>query len=114
MDHRDRILDQFTRQAVPFAQAQAIRNPEALDRIVKIAEAGPEDTSLDVACGPGLLACAFALVVRQAVGIDLTPAILDQARKTQAEQGLHNLTWHPADLASPPFTCPHFSIVNSH
>ena len=113
MDHRDRILDQFTRQAVPFAQAQAIRNQEALDRIVKIAEAGPEDTSLDVACGPGLLACAFARVVRHAVGIDLTPAMLDQARKTQAEQGLNNLTWHQGDVTSLPFPDGHFSIVSS-
>src|SRR5260221_400732 len=30
--HRDRILDQFTRQAVPFSSAPAIRNPEALNR----------------------------------------------------------------------------------
>ncbi len=113
MDHRSRILDQFTRQAVPFAQAQAIRNQDALNRIVKIAEAGPEDTSLDVACGPGLLACAFARVVRHAVGIDLTPAMLDQARKTQTEQGLHNLTWHQGDVASLPFPDAHFSIVSS-
>jgi ubiquinone/menaquinone biosynthesis C-methylase UbiE len=113
MDHRSRILDQFTRQAVPFAQAQAIRNQEALERIVKMAEAGPEDTTLDVACGPGLLACAFARVVRHAVGIDLTPAMLDQARKTQAEQGLQNLTWHQGDVTALPFPGGHFSIVSS-
>jgi ubiquinone/menaquinone biosynthesis C-methylase UbiE len=113
MDHRSRILDQFTRQAVPFAQAQAIRNQEALDRIVKMAEAGPEDTSLDVACGPGLLACAFARVVRHAVGIDLTPAMLEQARKTQAEQGLQNLSWHQGDVTALPFPDEHFSIVTS-
>ena len=113
MNHRDRILEQFTRQAVPFAQAQAIRNQEALDRILKMAEAGPEDTSLDVACGPGLLACAFARVVRHAVGLDLTPAMLDQARKTQAEQGLHNLTWHQGDVTSLPFPNSHFSVVSS-
>ena len=113
MDHRSRILDQFTRQAVPFAQAQAIRNQEALERIVKMAEAGPEDTSLDVACGPGLLACAFARVVRHAVGIDLTPAMLEQARKTQAEQGLQNLSWHQGDVTALPFPDEHFSIVSS-
>jgi ubiquinone/menaquinone biosynthesis C-methylase UbiE len=113
MDHRSRILDQFTRQAVPFAQAQAIRNQEALERIVKMAEAGPEDTSLDVACGPGLLACAFARVVRHAVGIDLTPAMLDQARKTQAEQRLQNLSWHQGDVTALPFPDGHFSIVSS-
>jgi len=113
MDHQSRILDQFTRQAVPFATAQAIRNQEALDRIVKMAEAGPADTSLDVACGPGLLACAFARVVRHAVGIDLTPAMLDQARKTQAEQGLNNLSWHQGDVTALPFPDAHFSIVSS-
>ena len=58
--HNSRILDQFTRQAAPFAAAAAIRNEEALNRIVQWAGAGPEDTVLDVACGPGLLACAFA------------------------------------------------------
>jgi ubiquinone/menaquinone biosynthesis C-methylase UbiE len=113
MDHQSRILDQFTRQAVPFATAQAIRNQEALDRIVKIAEAGPADTSLDVACGPGLLACAFARVVRHAVGLDLTPAMLDQARKTQAEQRLNNLSWHQGDVTALPFPDAHFSIVSS-
>src|SRR5215472_15921558 len=113
MDHRSRILDQFTRQAVPFAEARAIRNQEALDRIVQMAEAGSEDTSLDVACGPGLLACAFARAVRHAVGIDLTPAMLEQARKTQAEHRLHNLTWHQGDVNSLPFPDEHFSIVSS-
>jgi len=67
--HHDRILDQFTRQAVPFSAAPAIRNQEALDRMVEMAEAGPDDTVLDVACGPGLVVCAFARVVRHATGI---------------------------------------------
>ena len=113
MDHQDRILDQFTRQAVPFAEAQAIRNQEALDFIVRMAQAGPDDTSLDVACGPGLLACAFARVVRHAVGIDLTPAMLEQARKTQAAQGLKNVTWQQGDVNSLPYPDAHFSIVSS-
>jgi ubiquinone/menaquinone biosynthesis C-methylase UbiE len=111
--HQSRILDQFTRQAAPFAQAQAIRNQEALERIVKLAEGGPEDTSLDVACGPGLLACAFARAVRHAVGLDLTPAMLEQARKTQAEQGLQNVTWQQGDVNSLPYPDSHFSIVSS-
>lgn len=113
MNHNARILDQFTRQAIPFAQAQAIRNQEALDKIVKLAVAGPNDTSLDVACGPGLLACAFARVVRHAVGLDLTPAMLDQARKTQTQQGLKNVTWHQGDVYALPFPDAHFSIVSS-
>ena len=111
--HRDRILDQFTRQAAPFAVAAAIRSEEALNRIVQWAEAGPNDIVLDVACGPGLLACAFARVAQHATGVDMTPAMLEQARKTQQEQGLKNLSWQPGDVYSLPFPAAQFSIVSS-
>lgn len=111
--HREQILDQFTRQAEPFAQAQAIRSPEALDKIVRMAEPTADDTVLDVACGPGLLTCAFARVVRHAVGVDITPAMLDQARKTQQEQGLTNVSWQSGDVLSLPYPDHHFSIVIS-
>ena len=111
--HKSRILDQFTRQAAPFAAAAAIRNQEALNRIVQWAGTTPEDTVLDVACGPGLLACAFARVAKHATGIDMTPAMLEQARKTQQEQGLKNISWQQGDVFSLPFPPSHFSIVSS-
>jgi ubiquinone/menaquinone biosynthesis C-methylase UbiE len=111
--HNSRILDQFTRQAAPFAAAAAIRNQEVLDRIVQWAGAGPDDTVLDVACGPGLLVCAFAKVAKHATGIDMTPAMLEQARKTQQEQGLKNVSWLPGNVYSLPFPVAQFSIVSS-
>jgi ubiquinone/menaquinone biosynthesis C-methylase UbiE len=111
--HNSRILDQFTRQAAPFAAAAPIRNQEALDRIVQWSGAGPDDTVLDVACGPGLLACAFAKVAKHATGIDMTPAMLEQARKTQQEQGLKNVSWQQGDVYSLPFPDSQFSIVSS-
>ena len=111
--HDSRILDQFTRQAVPFSTAAAIRNEEALNRIVQWAGAGPDDTVLDVACGPGLLACAFARVAKHATGVDMTPAMLEQARKVQQEQGLANVSWQPGNVYSLPFPQAQFSIVSS-
>ena len=112
-EHRDRILDQFTRQAVPFSTAPAIRNEAALRRIVEMTEAGPEDESLDVACGPGLLVCAFGRVVRHATGIDLTPAMLDQARQLQEKAGLVNVTWLLGEATPLPFPVAAFSIVTA-
>ena len=111
MSHRDRILDQFTRQAVPFATAPPIKDEAALNRVVRAAKAGPDDTLLDVACGPGLLVCAFAKVVRHATGIDLTPAMLEQARKLQQEQRLSNVRWDQGDVTSLPYEEGQFSIV---
>ena len=111
--HNDVILDQFTRQAVPFASAPAIRNREALNRIVEISGAGPEDSVLDVACGPGLLVCAFARVVRHATGIDLTPAMLEQARELEKQHALSNVTWERGDVLPLPFDDGSFSIVSA-
>jgi ubiquinone/menaquinone biosynthesis C-methylase UbiE len=111
--HNSRILDQFTRQAAPFAAAAPIRNQEALDQIVQWAGTGPDDIILDVACGPGLLACAFARVAKHATGIDMTPAMLEQARKTQQEQGLKNVSWEQGDVYALPFPNAHFSVVSS-
>lgn len=112
-DHRREILDQFTRQAVPFSTATSIRDEAALRLVVEFAGAGPEDTVLDVACGPGLLACAFARLVRHATGIDLTPAMLDRARALQAELGLTNLTWRQGDVLPLPWPPASFSVVTS-
>jgi ubiquinone/menaquinone biosynthesis C-methylase UbiE len=111
--HNDRILDQFTRQAAPFASAPAIRDEETLNRIVQWAGTGPDDTVLDVACGPGLLVCAFARVARHATGVDMTPAMLEQARKVQQEQGLTNVSWQRGNVYSLPFPQAQFSIVSS-
>jgi ubiquinone/menaquinone biosynthesis C-methylase UbiE len=111
--HQSRILDQFTRQAAPFAGSASIRNEEALNRIVEWAGTGPEDMVLDVACGPGLLACAFAQAAKHATGMDMTPAMLEQARKLQKEKGLTNVSWQSGDVYALPFPQPQFSIVSS-
>jgi ubiquinone/menaquinone biosynthesis C-methylase UbiE len=111
--HSDRILDQFTRQAAPFAGSASIRNEEALNRIVQWAGTGPKDTVLDVASGPGLLVCAFARIAKHATGVDMTPAMLEQAHKLQKEKGLTNVSWQPGDVYALPFPQPQFSIVSS-
>jgi SAM-dependent methyltransferase len=38
----------------------------------------PEERAIDVACGPGLLAKAFGPRVRELVGVDLTPAMVER------------------------------------
>jgi ubiquinone/menaquinone biosynthesis C-methylase UbiE len=71
------------------------------------------DTVLDVACGPGLITCAFAQVAQHVTGVDLTPAMLKQARDLQAEKGLHNLAWGIAHSEALPYRDKAFSLVMS-
>jgi ubiquinone/menaquinone biosynthesis C-methylase UbiE len=109
--HQGLILDQFTRQATLFSTAAPITNADALQMIVEAARPGPDDRVLDVACGGGIVVCAFAPYVRQASGIDVTPAMLDQARGLAAEKRLTNVDWHQGDVNSLPFEESSFTIV---
>jgi ubiquinone/menaquinone biosynthesis C-methylase UbiE len=67
---RKLILDQFTRQAVPFSQIHARDGGEVHQLWILIRTAGitADDEVLDVACGPGLVACAVASVARPSPG----------------------------------------------
>src|SRR5215831_443056 len=112
-NHQELILDQFTRQATVFSTAPSITDERALEMIVEAVRPGPEDTVLDVACGPGLVVCAFAPHVQHATGIDVTPAMLERARKLAAERGLSNVFWRQGDVYSLPFADGSFSIVTT-
>jgi SAM-dependent methyltransferase len=111
--HREQILDQFTRQATPFATAPSIKDEAALKLVIDFSGAGGNDTVLDVACGPGILACAFARVAKHVTGIDITPAMLDRAQALQREKGLTNMTWRQGDVLPLPYPDGSFTIVTS-
>jgi SAM-dependent methyltransferase len=109
--HQGLILDQFTRQAALFSTAAPITNADALRMIVEAARPGPDDTVLDVACGGGIVVCAFAPHVRRATGIDVTQAMLDEAQRLAQEKGLANVEWRQGDVNSLPFEDGGFTIV---
>lgn len=109
--HSDLIPDQFTRQATPFSTAAPIADAKALQMIVEAAAAGPDDTVLDVACGGGIVVCAFAERVKHATGIDMTPAMLERARRHAAEKGVTNVTWQEGDVEHLPYPDGTFTIV---
>lgn len=109
--HRDLILDQFTRQATLFSTAAPITNEDALRIIVDAAQPEPTDTVLDVACGGGIVVCAFAPHVRSATGIDVTPAMLEQAQRLAAEKRLTNVAWRQGDVTTLPYEDASFTIV---
>ena len=109
--HRERILDQFTRQAVPFSTAPGIKDERALELLVETSGAGADDTVLDVACGPGLVVRAFSRVAREATGIDVTPAMLARARELNA--ACPNVRFDQGDVLPLPYADGTFSIVVS-
>ncbi|WP_055076713.1 class I SAM-dependent methyltransferase [Pseudanabaena sp. 'Roaring Creek'] len=111
--HQEAIVDQFTRQAIPFTQLYAHNHQESLDLLIRMARVSDSDTVLDVACGSGIVACAFAKLADHVTGIDITPAMLEQADRLAQKISLTNLSWLQGDIATLPFPDASFSLVVS-
>lgn len=110
-EHNQTIINQFTQQAIPFTQVAGHSQQDALQLLIEVSGVSAQDTVLDVACGPGLVACEFAKHAQQVTGIDLTPAMLEQAAQRQQAQGLDNVGWQCGDVTQLPYADASFSMV---
>lgn len=110
-DHAAAILDQFTRQAELFARAPELHNEAILTLVAEAARASKQDEALDVACGPGTVVVEMARWVHRSVGLDATPAMLEQARQLAAERRQTNVEWHLGSVEALPFATDSFDIV---
>lgn len=109
--HDTAILDQFTRQAEPFAQRHGYSKDPMLDLMAECAAVQPNQAVLDVACGPGIISCFFAKRAGHVTGLDFVPAMLDRARRYQAEQQVHNVAWRLGSSTNLPFPDSAFDCV---
>ncbi len=63
--------------------------PDALiARVISMTGLAPHHAVLDLGCGPGLLAAAFAPHVGKVIGIDPEPAMLEAAASYTRERGV--------------------------
>jgi ubiquinone/menaquinone biosynthesis C-methylase UbiE len=108
-DHQATIVEQFSQQAIPFAQVPG--HLDSIQLLIELAEAKQSDTVLDVACGPGLVACEFASHCNHVTGIDITPAMIEQAKNRQLQKGLTNLSWAIGEAFPLPYADNSFSLV---
>jgi ubiquinone/menaquinone biosynthesis C-methylase UbiE len=111
--HNQRIVDQFSRWARPFAKLPIHAEAGAMARTIAACMPTPDTDILDVACGPGILACALAKHARKVIGVDITPAMIGEARARQEAAGLNNLEWHIGDATALPFEEGRFDRVST-
>jgi len=107
--HNQAIVEQFSQQAVPFSELPG--HSQSMQMLIELSGVSGLDDVLDVACGPGLVACEFAPHARCVTGIDITPQMIEQATKRQKDKQLSNLSWQVGDVSPLPFPDAHFSIV---
>lgn len=101
--HDATVVDQFTRQAEPFAQRHGYSKDALLELMAECAAVKPTDAVLDVACGPGIISCFFAKRASHVTGLDFVPAMLERARRYQDEQQAANVTWQLGSSTDLPF-----------
>ncbi len=111
LSHNDSIVSQFTKQAIPFSQMSQHSNRYGLELMLKLSDPKQDDTVLDIACGTGIVSGEFARIVSHVTGIDLTPAMIEQARLLQQEKQLENINWKIGDVSNLPFNDNLFSMV---
>jgi ubiquinone/menaquinone biosynthesis C-methylase UbiE len=109
-EHDQQILEQFTKQAVPFA-ARHRADDELMKLLLDCSGVSATDHVLDIACGPGIVSCAFAARAEKVTGIDFVPAMLEQASLLQKKKQLSNCVWRQGEATRLPFADGTFDCV---
>lgn len=109
--HDTEVIHQFTLQAEGYTRLTNTMSNPRTGALLALLAARADDVVLDVACGPGSLALDLAPHVQRVTGIDLTPAMLEQARAAQLKRGLSNISWHVGNAGALPFADCSFSLV---
>jgi protein-L-isoaspartate O-methyltransferase len=94
--HKTLGQESFTRQAEVYAVTPTVSDPARIVRLIEAIAPAPESRVLEVACGPGFLALAFAQRCREVVGLGLSnltddgqPAIMNDTSVVQ----IYSLQW---------------------
>lgn len=96
--------DHFDRSVAPYHQ-----------RLLEAAAIGPSERVLDIGCGTGQTARDAARAARtgSALGLDLSSAMIDHARRRAADDGVPNAFFEQADAQIHPFEPESFDVAIS-
>ena len=94
------IITEFTQQAEAFNASAVARDAETLDALVRLAAPQAGERWLEAACGPGIISRNLAPRVGEVHGVDLTPAMVELARREAAQAGLGNATFAVGDATA--------------
>ena len=94
------IVGEFTHQAESFAASSVARSSRTLDELLRLAAPRPGHRWLEVACGPGIISRRLAGEVAEVHGIDLTPAMVEVARREAVVAGAGNVTFAVGDATA--------------
>jgi len=107
----DLVRQQFGANAANYATSTVHAKGASLGRLIELIDFDADWRSLDIATAAGHVALACAEHVREAVGSDLTPEMLDVARQQAAERSVENVSFEIGDAEALPFDDNSFDLV---
>ncbi len=114
MDDPNRLIQQqFGAHANDYVTSQVHAQGESLQRLVELTRPQRSWLVLDVSTGAGHTALTFAPHVARVIACDLTPQMLDAARKLANERRIANVEFRPADAHALPFDDSKFNLVTN-
>lgn len=102
--------DRFARTADRVAAHQDARSSRLAEEVREFVRPRGDERSLDVGTGAGALAFALAPLVREVVGLDPVPELLEQARA----RSLPNTEFVDGDGTALPFPDASFDLAGTH
>jgi len=113
MDVKEAVRRQFAPVAASYAASVVHAGGPDLRAMLDALPLRGDERLLDVGCGPGHTALAFAPRVAAVAAVDLTEDMLTQGRRLAAERGIGNTTFQQGDVEELPFSDGSFDLVTS-
>lgn len=105
------VQKKFGEAAADYAASAVHAAGPSLARLTELVETKPTWRHLDMATGAGHTALAFAARVAKVTASDITPEMLQQARKLAKERGLRNVVTAQAPADDLPFPDTSYHLV---
>jgi ubiquinone/menaquinone biosynthesis C-methylase UbiE len=106
----DATRARFAATAEKIAQLQEQRADDLATRVRDFVPLNGDERALDAGTGAGALALALAPLVREAVGVDLVPELLEQARRLNT---FENVSFVEGDMTRLPFERASFDFAGT-
>jgi ubiquinone/menaquinone biosynthesis C-methylase UbiE len=103
------VHKRFSETAGAIAELQDRRAAETAERLARLLTLSGNEQALDVGTGAGAIAIGLAPLVREAIGIDIVPALIAEANKRAPE----NVRFIEGDALELPFPSDAFDVVTT-
>ncbi len=113
MDIKGSVQNQFGPVAANYASSAVHASGPDLIAMLEAASLRGGERVLDAGCGAGHTALAFATGAGEVIGVDLTIAMLAQAKRLAAERNLTNTRFERGDVERLGYDDASFDIVTS-